>query len=496
MRSSFIATLFVGTLASPALNRAEQKILGEQQQQQQQPSFCNEAKALIAQDSQAATAYCSAYLDLPVITVQKTISRVTKTFTKITSTKTYLDYPMTTKVAKTITHSSTVFGRATTTITTTTSTETYTNPLSTCPVARQNDCSSKLNNNKNSLRSSRPACLSKYISPPQISQACSCLSLPLSSTTTTFHQLPTGHPTGQEGEGGETAILLPLPTQTITLLTAAKLTRTLTRTLTTGTVTLTPTFAGFSSSTKTVYAAATETLILDGPFRLASGKDYDFLSSSSSSKKRKRNRVEWVHVNSTAMREGPKDGKAIWKADYDDEEGGCLSSTTPPTWFALNGQTLVTQNFAHENQFPRYELVGNVKIVPGEGVAGVYFSLPDYSSSFSSSRSNDKEKNGREFDVEGVEGKRVSLRCSFGREKSWNHYQEEEEEEVEAKMNLHEACPLTCRYVGGAGSRNSKREGGQWFVGYGGEDGKDGEEEEEEYESFTMYAYRYGGLGS
>lgn len=493
MRSSFIATLFVGTLASPALNRAEQKVLGEQQQQQQQqqqqPSFCNEAKALIAQDSQAATAYCSAYLDLPVITVQKTISRVTKTFTKITSTKTYLDYPVTTKVAKTITHSSTVFGRATTTITTTTSTETYTNPLSTCPVARQNDCSSKLNdknNNKNSLRSSRPACLSKYISPPQISQACSCLSLPLSSTTTTFHQLPTGHPTGQ----GETAVLLPLPTQTITLLTAAKLTRTLTRTLTTGTVTLTPTHDKFSSSTKTVYAAATETLILDGPFRLSSAKDYDFLSSSS----RKRNGVEWVHVNSTAMREGPKDGKAIWKADDEDEEEGCSSTTTtPPTWFALNGQTLVTQNFAHENQFPRYELLGNVKIVPGEGVAGVYFSLPDSSSS--SSRSNDKEKkNGREFGVEGVEGKRVSLRCSFGRKKSWNHYYEEEEEE-EAKMNLHEACPLTCRYVGGAGSRNSKREGGQWFVGYGGGDGKDGEEEEE-YESFTMYAYRYGGLGS
>lgn len=477
MRSSFIATLFVGALASPALNRAEQKILGEQQQQQ--PSFCNEAKALIAQDSQAATAYCSVYLDLPVITVPKTISRVTKTFTKITSTKTYLDYPVTTKVAKTITHSSTVFGRATTTITTTTSTETYTNPLSTCPIARQNDCSSKLNN-KNSLRSSRPACLSKYISPPQISQACSCLSLPLSSTTTTFHQLPTGQ--------GETAILLPLPTQTITLLTAAKITRTLTRTLTTGTVTLTPTFAGFSSSTKTVYAAATETLILDGPFRLSSAKDYDFLSSSS----RKRNGVEWVHVNSTAMREGPKDGKAMWKGDDEDEE--CLST---PTWFALNGQTLVTQNFAHENQFPRYELLGNVKIVSGEGVAGVYFSLPDSSSSSSSSRLNyddDKEKNG-EFGVEGVEGKRVPLRCSFGREKSWNHSQEEEEEEVEAKMNLHEACPLTCRYVGGAGSRNSKREGGQWFVGYGGEDGKDGEEEEE-YESFTMYAYRYGGLGS
>lgn len=492
MRSSFIATLFVGALASPALNRAEQKILGEQQQQQ--PSFCNEAKALIAQDSQAATAYCSAYLDLPVITVQKTISRVTKTFTKITSTKTYLDYPVTTKVAKTITHSSTVFGRATTTITTTTSTETYTNPLSTCPVARQNDCSSKPNN-KNSLRSSRPACLSKYISPLQISQACSCLSLPLSSTTSTFYQLPTGHPTGQ----GETAVLLqPLPTQTITLLTAAKLTRTLTRTLTTGTVTLTPTHDKFSSSTKTVYAAATQTLILDGPFRLSSAKDYDFLSSSSSSKKGKRNGVEWVHVNSTAMREGrsKNDGKAMWKADYDnDEEEECSSTTTPPTWFALNGQTLVTQNFAHENQFPRYELLGNVKIVPGEGVAGVYFSLPDSSSSFSSSRSNDKEKNGSEFDVEGVEGKRVSLRCSFGRKKSWNsHYQEEEEEE-EAKMNLHEACPLTCRYVGGAGSRNSKREGGQWFVGYGGGDGKDGEEEEE-YESFTMYAYRYGGLGS
>lgn len=488
MRSSFIATLFVGALASPALNRAEQKILGEQQQQQQQPSFCNEAKALIAQDSQAATAYCSAYLDLPVITVQKTISRVTKTFTKITSTKTYLDYPVTTKVAKTITHSSTVFGRATTTITTTTSTETYTNPLSTCPVARQNDCSSKFNNknNKNSLRSSRPACLSKYISPPQISQACSCLSLPLSSTTTTFHQLPTGH------QGGGTAILQPLPTQTITLLTAAKLTRTLTRTLTTGTITLTPTHDKFSSSTKTVYAAATQTLILDGPFRLSSGKDYDFLSSSSSSKKGKRNGVEWVHVNSTAMREGrsKNDGKAIWKAD--DEEGGCSSTTTTPTWFALNGQTLVTQNFAHENQFPRYELLGNVKIVSGEGVAGVYFSLPDSSSSSSSSRSNDKEKNGQEFGVEGVEGKRVSLRCSFGRKNSWNsHYQEEEE----AEMNLHEACPLTCRYVGGAGSRNSKREGGQWFVGYGGGDGKDGEEEEE-YESFTMYAYRYGGLGS
>lgn len=482
MRSSFIATFFVGALASPALNRAEQKILGEQQQQQQ-PSFCNEAKALIAQDSQAATAYCSAYLDLPVITVQKTISRVTKTFTKITSTKTYLDYPVTTKVAKTITHSSTVFGRATTTITTTTSTETYTNPLSTCPVARQNDCSSKLNN-KNSLRSSRPACLSKYISPPQISQACSCLSLPLSSTTTTFHQLPTGH----QG-GGETAILQPLPTQTITLLTAAKLTRTLTRTLTTGTVTLTPTHDKFSSSTKTVYAAATETLILDGPFRLASAKDYDFLSSSS--KKGKRNGVEWVHVNSTAMREGrsKNDGKAMWKAD---DEEGCSSTTTPPTWFALNGQTLVTQNFAHENQFPRYELLGNVKIVSGEGVAGVYFSLPDSSSS----RSNDKEKkNGQEFDVEGVEGTRVPLKCSFGRKKSWNHYQEEEEEEEEEKMNLHEACPLTCRYVGGAGSRNSKREGGQWFVGYGGGDGKDGEEEEE-YESFTMYAYRYGGLES
>lgn len=475
MRSSFIATLFVGALASPALNRAEQKILGEQQQQ---PSFCNEAKALIAQDSQAATAYCSAYLDLPVITVQKTISRVTKTFTKTTSTKTYLDYPVTTKVAKTITHSSTVFGRATTTITTTTSTETYTNPLSTCPVARQNDCSSKHNKNKSSLRSSRPACLSKYISPPQISQACSCLSLPLSSTTTTFHQLPTGHPTGQ----GETAVLLPLPTQTITLLTAAKLTRTLTRTLTTGTVTLTPTHDGFSSSTKTVYAAATETLILDGPFRLASGKDYDFLSSSSS---RKRNGVEWVHVNSTAMRESrsKNDGKAMWKRDEEEEE--CLSSTTPPTWFALNGQTLVTQNFGNENQFPRYELIGNVKIVPGEGVAGVYFSLPD------SSRSNhdDKERNG-EFDVEGVEGKRVPLSCSFGRKKRTDNYEEEEE-----KMNLHEACPLTCRYVGGAGSRNSKREGGQWFAGYGGEDGKDGEEEEE-YESFTMYAYRYGGLGS
>lgn len=483
MRCTFIATLFVGTLASPALNRAEQKILGEQQQQQQ-PSFCNEAKALIAQDSQAATAYCSAYLDLPVITVQKTISCVTKTFTKITSTKTYLDYPVTTKVAKTITHSSTVFGRATTTITTTTSTETYTNPLSTCPVARQNDCSSKLNN-KNSLRSSRPACLSKYISPPQISQACSCLSLPLSSTTTTFHQLPTGH------QGGGTAILQPLPTQTITLLTAAKLTRTLTRTLTTGTVTLTPTHDKFSSSTKTVYAAATQTLILDGPFRLSSAKDYDFLSSSSSSRKGKRNGVEWVHVNSTAMREGrsKNDGKAIWKAD---EEEGCSSTTTTPTWFALNGQTLVTQNFAHENQFPRYELLGNVKIVSGEGVAGVYFSLPDSSSSSSSSRSNDKDG---EFGVEGVEGKRVSLKCSFGRKKSWNsHYHEEEEEE--AKMNLHEACPLTCRYVGGAGSRNSKREGGQWFVGYGGGDGKDGEEEEEEYESFTMYAYRYGGLGS
>lgn len=485
MRSSFIATLFVGALASPALNRAEQKILGEQQQQQQQqqqPSFCNEAKALIAQDSQVATAYCSAYLDLPVITVQKTISRVTKTFTKITSTKTYLDYPVTTKVAKTITHSSTVFGRATTTITTTTSTETYTNPLSTCPVARQNDCSSKLNNkNKNSLRSSRPACLSKYISPPQISQACSCLSLPLSSTTTTFHQ----HPTGQ----GETAVLLPLPTQTITLLTAAKLTRTLTRTLTTGTVTLTPTHDGYSSSTKTMYAAATETLILDGPFRLASGKDYDFLSSS-----RKRNGVEWVHVNSTAMRESrsKNDGKAIWRADEEEEE--CLSTTTTPTWFALNGQTLVTQNFGNENQFPRYELIGNVKIVPGEGVAGVYFSLPDSSSS--SSRSNhddDKGKNG-EFGVEGVEGKRVPLSCSFGRKKSWNHSHEEEEEE-EAEINLHEACPLTCRYVGGAGSRNSKREGGQWFVGYGGGDGKDGQEEEE-YESFTMYAYRYGGLGS
>lgn len=491
MRSSFIATLFVGALASPALNRAEQKILGEQQQQeqqqQQQPSFCNEAKALIAQDSQAATAYCSAYLDLPVITVQKTISRVTKTFTKITSTKTYLDYPVTTKVAKTITHSSTVFGRATTTITTTTSTETYTNPLSTCPVARQNDCSSKLNKNKNSLRSSRPACLSKYVSPPQISQACSCFSLPLSSTTTTFHQHPTGHPTGQ----GETAVLLPLPTQTITLLTAAKLTRTLTRTLTTGTVTLTPTHDGFSSSTKTMYAAATETLILDGPFRLASGKDYDFLSSSSS---RKGNGVEWVHVNSTAMREGrsKNDGKAMWKGDDDEEE--CLSKTTPPTWFALNGQTLVTQNFGNENQFPRYELIGNVKIVPGEGVAGVYFSLPDSSSS--SSRSNhddDKEKDGPEFGVEGVEGRRVPLSCSFGRKKSWNHSHEEEEEEAE--INLHEACPLTCRYVGGAGSRNSKREGGQWFVGYGGGDGKDGEEEEE-YESFTMYAYRYGGLGS
>lgn len=485
MRSSFIATLFVGALASPALNRAEQKVLGEQQQQ---PSFCNEAKALIAQDSQAATAYCSAYLSLPVITVQKTISRVTKTFTKITSTKTYLDYPVTTKVAKTITHSSTVFGRATTTITTTTSTETYTNPLSTCPIARQNDCSSKLNNNnnKNSLRSSRPACLSKYISPPQISQACSCLSLSLSSTTTTFHQHPTGHPTGQ----GETAVLLPLPTQTITLLTAAKITRTLTRTLTTGTVTLTPTHDGFSSSTKTMYAAATETLILDGPFRLASGKDYDFLSSSSSS--RKGNGVEWVHVNSTAMRESrsKNDGKAMWRAD-DEEE--CLSKTTTPTWFALNGQTLVTQNFGNENQFPRYELIGNVKIVPGEGVAGVYFSLPDSSSS--SSRSNhddDKEKNG-EFGVEGVEGKRVPLSCSFGRKKSWNHSHKEEEEEEEA--NLHEACPLTCRYVGGAGSRNSKREGGQWFVGYGGGDGKDGEEEEE-YESFTMYAYRYGGLGS
>lgn len=196
------------------------------------------------------------------------------------------------------------------------------------------------------------------------------------------------------------------------------------------------------------------------------------------------------------MRESPKDGKAIWKADYDDDEGGCSSTTTPPTWFALNGQTLVTQNFAHENQFPRYELLGNVKIVPGEGVAGVYFSLPDSSSS-RSNHDDDKEKNGAEFDVEGVEGKRVSLKCSFGREKSWNsHYQEEEEEEEEEKMNLHEACPLTCRYVGGAGSRNSKREGGQWFVGYGGGDGKDGEEEEEEYESFTMYAYRYGGLGS
>lgn len=256
-------------------------------------------------------------------------------------------------------------------------------------------------------------------------------------------------------------------------------------------MTLTPTFAGYSSSTKTVYAAATETLILDGPFRLSSAKDYDFLSSSSSSKKGKRNGVEWVHVNSTAMREGrsKNDGKAMWRAD--DEEG--CSSTAPPTWFALNGQTLVTQNFAHENQFPRYELIGNVKIVSGEGVAGVYFSLPD--SSRSNHDDDDKEKNGQEFDVEGVEGKRVPLKCSFGREKSWNHYQEEEEEDEEAKMNLHEACPLTCRYVGGAGSRNSKREGGQWFVGYGGEHGKDGEEEEE-YESFTMYAYRYGGLGS
>ena len=375
MRSFFLVTVFtIGAFASPA--KHEEKVL-------EAKTFCNGAKASMAKESKAATAYCSAYLNVPVVTIKKTVSCVTKTVTQTTSTKTYLWYPETTRVAKTITLPSRVSGTVTKTITTSVSTETYTNPLAACPVARQG-CQKKRDASPPSLFESRPACLSSY-SAWSVSKACRCLSI--STSTTTKHITQAG-----------------APTSTITIQAAGKKTRTLTRTITTGTVTITPTYG----ATTTTKIAATETVILYGPFKIASGPDY---------------RLNPAHGWAYADGNMNQDVAAEFGGDSD-----CKSS-----YFALNGTQLVTQYYDGSTSFPGYNLIGNAKVTSGQGANPVYFTSKSQMTS-----------------------ERKPLSCTFSASTD--------------EANVNAACPLTCTYPGGS-SRNTERgSDGAWYIGDGDEE--------------------------
>lgn len=371
MRAFCHAAVFAGAFASPANNRLEGRGLEKE-------TFCDGAKASMAKESKAATAYCSAYLNIPLVTVKKTIPCVTKTVTHTTSTKTYLWYPETTRVARTITLPSRVSRTVTKTITTSVSTETYMNPLAACPIARQG-CQKKRGVNVPSLFDSRPACLSSY-SAWSASKACRCLSISTSTTTKRITQ------TGA-------------PTSTITIQAAGKKTRTLTRTITTGTVTVTPTYG----PTLTTSIAAIETLILYGPFKIASGADY---------------------------RLNPADGWAYadgnMNSDVAAEFGG--DSDCKSSYFALNGTQLVIQYYDGSTTLPGYKLIGNAKVTFGEGANPVYFT--------SKTRMTSEE--------------RVLLSCAFSASTD--------------EANANAACPLTCTYSG-ASSRNTERGSHAWYIG-------------------------------
>ncbi|USW56709.1 hypothetical protein Slin15195_G100280 [Septoria linicola] len=314
--SAFIATAF----ASPITDQIEEG--GDN------ASFCNRAEARVAKAPRAAGKYCSAYLNIPEVTVKTTIGCVTKTVTRTTSTKTYLAYPKTKRVAATITLEDAASGTTTKTITTSVSTATVMSPAVSCPIARQG-CQKKRNVYDAPLFDSRPTCLSSYTAATALSKACSCLSIAQSTITTTFTK-----------SGASTS--------TITMKGAGTKTRTLTRTVTTDTVTITPAYR----ATKTKSISAIETLFLKGPFKLASGPDYRLDPSNG-----------WAYANGYRT----KDVAATFGGDSD-----CHSS-----YFALNGTRLMIQYFDGSEDYPSYSLIGNVQPSSNNTAAQVHFTSPE-----------------------------------------------------------------------------------------------------------------------
>ncbi|KAM3424625.1 hypothetical protein BST61_g6614 [Cercospora zeina] len=320
MQFFILSTSFLSVFASPLFGSEEQKVL------QESGLFCENANLRAAQQPRAASAYCSAFLNLPVITVSTTIARVTKTATKTISTRTYLAYPATTRIAQTITLLEGVTRTSTVTVTTSVSTTTTLQALTSCPVAPDTCDQARPINTAPSLET-RPACFAHYRSLARLSKACSCLSVPTATTTKTFTK-----------PGAATS--------TITVTAAGKQTRRLTKTMTTGTITITPTHG----ATVTKSVAAVETEVILGPFKIASGPDYRFDPVNG-----------WAWTYEAQSR------------DVQAEFGGAADCSS--SYFALNGTRLVTQYFDHVAEFPPYALVGNVKVEAGRNAHAVHFTL-------------------------------------------------------------------------------------------------------------------------
>ncbi|KAF2216929.1 hypothetical protein CERZMDRAFT_89731 [Cercospora zeae-maydis SCOH1-5] len=318
MHYFILTTFFLSVFASPLFGSHEQKVL------QESALFCENAKLRAAQQPRAASAYCSAFLNIPVITVSKTIERVTRTATKTTSTRTYLAYPATTRIAQTITLREGVTKTSTITVTTSVSTTTTLQALTSCPVAPDTCDRARPINTAPGLES-RPACFTNYRALARLSKACSCLSVPTATTTTTITK-----------PGAATS--------TITVTKAGKQTRRLTKTITTGTITITPTHG--ATVTKSVAAVETEAIL--GPFKIASGPDYRFDPANG-----------WAWTYEALSR------------DVRAEFGGAADCSS--TYFALNGTRLVTQYFDNVADFPPYSLVGNVKVEAGQNANAVHF---------------------------------------------------------------------------------------------------------------------------
>ncbi|CAK1357990.1 hypothetical protein CB0940_07348 [Cercospora beticola] len=318
MHFFILSTLFVSVFASPLFGQGEQKVL------QESGLFCDNALFRAAKEPRAASAYCSAFLNIPTITVSKTIDRVIKTATKTTSTRTYLAYPVTTRVAQTITLLEGVTKTSTITVTTSISTTTTLQPLTSCPIAPAT-CDKGRSINTAPPLESRPACFTAYSALANLSAACKCLSVPAGTITKTITK-----------SGA--------PTSTITITAAGKQTRRLTRTMTTATVTITPTHG----ATVTKSISAVETEVIHGPFKIASGPDYRLNPE---------NGWAWSYEALS------HDVQASFGGEAD-----CSSS-----YFALNGTRLVSQYFDNVADFPPYSLVGNVKVEAGNNANAVHF---------------------------------------------------------------------------------------------------------------------------
>lgn len=171
--------------------------------------------ACFASSTSSATKFCSSYLSIPVYTATTTTTPSTAT---ITATVTSMP---TTYVTSTVSATSTVAVTSSTTLTTTvaTTTSTQTSTATFTTTATVTLTVTAVNAKRAASTIAPPACVSSNTPATRLSAACSCLSVPMSTTTKT--------------------VVASQPTTTVTMITTVPVTSTQTTTVTSATVTTT-----------------------------------------------------------------------------------------------------------------------------------------------------------------------------------------------------------------------------------------------------------------